>query len=52
MKMLNKVTGLIAASILMVVGSPAGYAQGSLSFVNSSRTQHGRQKSLKSPKAE
>ena len=31
MKMLNKVTGLIAASILMVVGSPAGYAQGSLS---------------------
>ena len=31
MKMLIKVTGLIAASILMVVGSPAGYAQGSLS---------------------
>lgn len=31
MKMLNKVTGLIAASILMVVGPPAGYAQGSLS---------------------
>ena len=31
MNMLIKVTGLIAASILMVVGSPAGYAQGSLS---------------------
>ena len=31
MKMLIKVTGLIAALILMVVGSPAGYAQGSLS---------------------
>ena len=31
MKMLIKVTGLIAASILMVVGPPAGYAQGSLS---------------------
>ena len=31
MKMLIKVTGLIAASILMVVGSSAGYAQGSLS---------------------
>ena len=31
MKMLIKVTGLIAVSILMVVGSPAGYAQGSLS---------------------
>lgn len=31
MKMLIKVTGLIAASILIVVGSPAGYAQGSLS---------------------
>lgn len=31
MKMLSKVTGLIAASILMAVGSPAGYAQGSLS---------------------
>ena len=31
MKMLIKVTGLIAASILMVVGSPAGYGQGSLS---------------------
>ena len=31
MKMLIKVTGLIAASILMVAGSPAGYAQGSLS---------------------
>ncbi|MEC9086554.1 MAG: MotA/TolQ/ExbB proton channel family protein [Pseudomonadota bacterium] len=31
MKMLIKVTGLIAALVLMVVGSPAGYAQGSLS---------------------
>ena len=31
MKMLIKVTGLIAASILTVVSSPAGYAQGSLS---------------------
>ena len=31
MKMLNKVAGLIVASILMVIGSPAGYAQGSLS---------------------
>lgn len=31
MKMLIKVTGLSAASILLVVGSPAGYAQGSLS---------------------
>ena len=31
MKMLIKVTGLIAASIFTVVSSPAGYAQGSLS---------------------
>ena len=31
MKILEKVTGLITASILVVVGSSAGYAQGSLS---------------------
>ena len=31
MKMLKKVTGLIAMSTLMIVGSPAAYAQGSLS---------------------
>jgi len=31
MKMLKEVTGLLAAFIMMVVGSPAGYAQGSLS---------------------
>ena len=30
MKVLEKVTGLTAASILMVMGSSAGYAQGSL----------------------
>ena len=31
MKMLKKVTGLIATSILMILGSPAAHAQGSLS---------------------
>ena len=31
MKVLEKITGLTAASILMVMGSSAGYAQGSLS---------------------
>ena len=31
MKMLKKVTGLIATSILMILGSPAAIAQGSLS---------------------
>ena len=31
MKVLEKITGLTAASILIVMGSSAGYAQGSLS---------------------